>query len=259
MGLGLVEQDANDIWTPTYSPAFSPVLTEPNGYQNRIQFIQSWMESKLTRGNTYVYKVRDQRNIVVELYILDATRVRPLVAPDGSVYYQLYRDDLSDIHEEMPAVPASEIIHDRWNTLFHPLCGLPPVYAAGINSLLAGRIQNNSAQFFGGGGLPSGVLISPHVIDDKDADRLKETWNNKMAAGRIMVLGDGLEFKPITPDAVESDIINQLKWTDSIIAGVYGVPAYMINAGAAPAYNNVEALQQAYYSQCLQIHIESIE
>jgi len=258
MRLNLVEQDENDIWTPTYSPAFSPVLEAPNGYQNRIQFIQSWMESKLARGNTYVLKARDQRNVVTELYVLDPTRTRPLVAPDGSVYYQLYRDDLSGIPEDMPAVPASEIIHDRWNTLYHPLCGLPPLYAAGINSLLAAGIQRSTAQLFLNGAQPTGVLTSPHIIDDAKAEQLRERWKTR-GPGQVAVLGDGLTFQPISTNAVESDVINQLKWTDSIIAGVYGVPAYMINAGTAPAYNNVEALNQQYYSQCLQIHIESIE
>jgi phage portal protein BeeE len=33
----------------------------------------------------------------------------------------------------------------------------------------------------------------------------------------------------------------------------------MIGVGSAPTYNNVSALNQQYYSQCLQIHIESIE
>jgi phage portal protein BeeE len=47
------------IWTETDSPAFSPVLRKPNRYQNRIQFWESWILSKLTRGNAYVLKERD--------------------------------------------------------------------------------------------------------------------------------------------------------------------------------------------------------
>jgi phage portal protein BeeE len=39
----------------------------------------------------------------------------------------------------------------------------------------------------------------------------------------------------------------------------FKVPAYMINAAPAPAYNNIEALNQQYYSQCLQSLIEAIE
>jgi phage portal protein BeeE len=59
--------------------------------------------------------------------------------------------------------------------------------------------------------------------------------------------------------AVDAQLIEQLRWNDATIAGAFGVPSYMINAGNAPAYNNVEALSQQYYSQCLQIHIEAIE
>jgi phage portal protein BeeE len=33
----------------------------------------------------------------------------------------------------------------------------------------------------------------------------------------------------------------------------------MIGIGSAPSFDNVEALNQQYYSQCLQTHIESIE
>jgi phage portal protein BeeE len=40
---------------------------------------------------------------------------------------------------------------------------------------------------------------------------------------------------------------------------VFGVPSYKIGVGPMPTYNNVEALDSQYYSQCLQIHIEQIE
>jgi phage portal protein BeeE len=37
------------------------------------------------------------------------------------------------------------------------------------------------------------------------------------------------------------------------------VPSYMIGVGDDPKYDNIEAKNQQYYSQCLQKHIESIE
>jgi phage portal protein BeeE len=43
-------------------------LRKPNRYQNRIQFWEGWILSKLMRGNTYVLKVRDDnRNVVKPL------------------------------------------------------------------------------------------------------------------------------------------------------------------------------------------------
>jgi phage portal protein BeeE len=40
------------------------VLRKPNRFQTRIQFLESWALSKLSRGNTYVLKQRDNRNVV---------------------------------------------------------------------------------------------------------------------------------------------------------------------------------------------------
>ena len=262
MELRLMQEGADGIEQEADSAAFFPVLRKPNHFQNRIQFFQNWMESKLSRGNTYVLKQRDNRDIVTALYVLDPLAVKPLVSDvDGSVFYQLYRDNLADIKQGI-TVPASEIIHDRWNTLYHPLIGMSPLYAAGIAAFLGKKIQNNSTQFFSNGSLPGGILTAPGLISDETALRLKQHWEANYSGknvGKIAVLGDGLKFEGMRMTSEDAQLIEQLKWNDAIIAGAFGVPAYMINAGTAPAYNNVEALNQQYYSQCLQIHVESIE
>lgn len=262
MRLRLVQQDGNGIWQEAESPAYSPVLRKPNRWQNRIQFMQSWLESKLIHGNTYVLKERDNRNVVVALYVLDPCRVKPLVAPDGAVYYQLSRDDLSQVDADLVTVPASEIIHDRWNTLYHPLVGISPIYACGVAAIQGIRITSNSATFFGNGARPSGVLTAPGAIEDGTAKRLKEYWDANYTganAGKVAVLGDGLKYEPMSMKATDAQLIEQLKWTAETVCSVFGVPAYMAGVGAAPSYNNIEALAQQYYSQCLQIHIESVE
>lgn len=264
MDLELTQKDENGISEESESPAFSPVLRKPNRYQNRIQFIQNWLESKLARGNAYILLARDNRNLVVEMFVLDPFRVRPLVSDtDGSVFYELRKDILSDVMADRLVVPASEIIHDRWNTFYHPLVGLSPLYAAGLTALMGKRIQTNSSEFFANGSTPAGVLSAPGLISDDTAKRLKEHWEANYSGsanvGKIAVLGDGLKFEPMRMTATDAQLIEQLKWTDAMIAGAFGVPAYMINAGTAPAYNNVEALNQQYYSQCLQILIEAIE
>ncbi|WP_115447923.1 phage portal protein, partial [Escherichia coli] len=51
----------------------------------------------------------------------------------------------------------------------------------------------------------------------------------------------------------------QLKMTAEIVCSVFRVPAYKIGVGHPPSSDNVEALEQQYYSQCLQTLIESIE
>src|SRR5690349_14762669 len=85
----LVEQGPSGIWLERTDPRYSPVLWKPNYFQNRVQFWENWMLSKLTTGNTYVLKQRDSHNIVRALYVLCPHRCRPLIADDGSVWYEI--------------------------------------------------------------------------------------------------------------------------------------------------------------------------
>jgi HK97 family phage portal protein len=249
------------IWTETESAAFSPVLRKPNPYQNRIQFWEAWIISKLTRGNTYVLKVRDNRGIVTALYVLDPNRVKVLVSDDGSVWYQLSADNVSSIETEV-MVPASEIIHDRFNCLFHPLIGVSPIFAAGAAAMQGVAIQNDSASFFANRSQPGGILTAPGEIGQEDADRLKEAWSTKYTgenAGKIAVVGNGLTYTAIGMSAHDSQLIEQLKWTAEVVCSVFHVPAYKIGIGQMPPYTNVQALNVEYYSQGLQYLIEAAE
>jgi HK97 family phage portal protein len=257
----LIAETEPGVWQEAESPAFSPVIRKPNHFQNRIQFFENWVGSKLSAGNTYVLKERDQRGVVVAMYVLDPRRVKPLVADNGDVYYQLYSDNLASVPEQT-TVPASEIIHDRWNCLFHPLVGLSPIYANGLVATQGVRIQEHSARFFANGANPGGVLTAPGRISNETADRLRADWEQRFSGanvGRVAVLGDGLKYEAMAVNALNSQLIEQLRWTAETVCASYGVPAYKAGAAPPPAYNNIEALERQYYQACLQIHIESIE
>jgi len=260
----LMQQDARDpaIWREVESPSFSPVLRKPNHFQNRIQFLHSWIVSKRMHGNTYVLLHRDNRQVVTGMYVLDPTRCRPLVAPNGDVYYELKTDHLSSITEPTVYVPAREIIHDRMNTLYHPLVGISPISACGLAAVQGLKIQNNSALFFDQGSTPSGVLTAPGVIAQATADRLKTYWETEFSGanvGRVAVLGDGLHYEQMTMSAVDSQLIDQLKWTAENVCTAFHMPPYKIGIGPPPSYNNIDALNQQYYNETLQELIESIE
>lgn len=260
--LRLVEQDRDGIWTETESAAFSPVLRKPNGYQTRIKFYEQWVVSKLIHGNTYVLKRRDNRGNVIALYILDPTRTRALVAPSGDVYYQIAKDNLSQIEEDSDVVPASEIIHDVMVPLYHPLCGVSPLTACALAAWQGLSIQRNSTSFFANRSQPGGILTAPSTITDAQAEDMRKRWEANYTgenAGRVAVLGNGLDFKPIGVTAKDAELIDQLKWTGFNVCSCFHVPPYMIGIGDMPTYNNIEALNQQYYTQCLQALIESIE
>src|SRR5262245_45443315 len=256
----LAEKDKNDIWSEVTNPAFSPVLRRPNDYQTRNQFWESWVLSKLSRGNTYVLKVRDDRNVVTDLHVLDPTRIQPLVGDDGSVYYRLSADNLAGIGEI--TVPAREIIHDRCNCLFHPLVGTPPVFASGLASMLGLNAQKAAALLFENRSQPGGMLIYPQSVDATEEQRVKEQFEQRFSRanlGRIAVLTGGAKYEKLPLTAVEAQMIEQLKWSAEVVCSVYHVPPYKVGVGELPSYNNVQALNVEYYSQALQSHIQTSE
>lgn len=261
-GARLVAKDQNDIWTPIESAAFSPVLRKPNRYQNRIQFNEHWMFSKLGWGNTYVWKRRDNRSVVREFYVLDPQRVTPLVAPNGDVYYEILRDDLSSQPQSQIVLPQSEIIHDRMNAFYHPLVGLPPVYAAGVTAVLGQKMIANSAHLFANGTRPGGILTVPGDISPEQAERIKEQWvlnQSDENFGSVAVMGNGLVYTPMAQTARDSQVVEQGEWVSKLICTAFGVPAYMVGVGPNQLNNNVGDLKQQYYDQTLMRHVESIE
>lgn len=258
----LVEQNPDGTWTEVQrNSPYLAVLKKPNHFQTRIQFLCDWLLMKLLYGNTYVLRVEDAKRITTAMYVLDSRRVRPAVAPDGSVWYQLSSDDLAGLPVGS-MVPARYIIHDRGPTLFHPLCGVSPIFACAASATQGNRIQANSAKFFENMSRPSGMLTGPGVINEETAARLKADWENNFGGnniGRLAVLGDNLKYEAMTIPAEEAQLIEQLKWTVEDVARCFAMPLYKIGAGPVPVSNNVQALQQQYLSDCLQSYIESME
>lgn len=236
-------------------------LRRPNRYQNHIQFKQWWETSKLSQGNAYGLKQRDRAGKVEAIYILDPTRVRPLVADDGAVYYRLSSDPLNGLDEAQVVVPASEIIHDRYQPQTHPLIGVSPIAAAALSGKLGLRIQQDSQTFFGNGARPGGILVAPGAISEDTASRLKQHWDDNYSganSGKVAVLGDGLKFEPMRATSVDSQLVEQLKLSAEVVCSCFHVPPFKIGFGTLPS-GKVEEMNLIYYSDCLQVLVEEFE
>ncbi|MGB1215877.1 MAG: phage portal protein [Pikeienuella sp.] len=256
----LMEEDGS-ISKEVRNRSISPLLRKPNIFQSRNQFWEHWILSKLSHGNTYVLKRRNRAGAVEGLYVLDPSRVTPLVSDSGEVYYRLNADNISQIREDI-TVPAREIIHDRWNTLFHPLVGLSPIFANGVTATQGLSIQDTSTKFFINQARPGGILSAPGKISDDTAARLKAAFDANYSgnnAGKIAVAGDGLAFTPLSITATDAQLVEQLKMSAETVASTYHIPLYKVGLGAMPTAGNTQTLNLEYYAQALQGLIEDAE
>lgn len=262
----LQQKLASGVSTEVTNPAYSPVLNKPNGFQTQGQFREYWMIAKLTQGNVYALKRRDARGVVIDLYILDSCHVMPLVTDSGEVYYQLYTDPLNTLPKDYPAsgliVPASEIIHDRCMTLHHPLIGIPPLAAAYWPALKNMKIMRSATEFFANNAQPGGILTAPAGMTETDAEAVKQYWNTNFTgsnSGRVAIIGADMKFTPFAMKSIDSQMVEQMRYSDEQICQPFGVPPFKVGIGTIPSGLGVDGVNQMYYQDALQTHIEHME
>jgi HK97 family phage portal protein len=264
----LKAEDSSGIWrVDRNNTAYWPVLRKQNSYQTSQQFRSAWMLSKLAQGNTYVLKGRDERNVVNKLWILDPCSVQPMVSDSGDVFYQLnYSAGTNLLPENYPGeqlvVPASEIIHDRMNCFHHQLIGVPPLCAAQWPAVKNLKILKDSTNFFSNGANPGGILTAPAGMSDEDAQAVKEYWNTSFQgsnAGKVAVIGADMKFTPFAFKAADSQLVEQMRYSDEQVCQPFGIPPFKIGIGSIPAGMKVDDINQLYYSDALQAHIEAME
>lgn len=253
----------DNVWQEVSTPRFTTLLRKPNPYQTRAQFVKAWIGSKLAHGNAYVLLVRNSKEAVIEMHVLNPKYVIPLVAPSGAVFYQISMSPLEVSPLESTVVPARDIIHDKGMTSWHPLVGMSPIAACASAATLGNAIATNSAAFFGNAARPSGYLSAPGAISPETAERLKagmEAGYQGSNSGRIMVVGDDLKFSAITMTGADSQTIEQLKWTAEDVARCFHVPGHKIGLDTGARTANSSAIYESmYYSDCLQAHIDGME
>ena len=254
------------VYFEVENAAYSPVLRKPNGFQTAQQFRECWMLSKLMQGNAYILKRRDNRGVVIELYVLDPCRVQPMVSTSGAVFYQLMTDNLQSLPEGYPSdqllVPAREIIHDRCMTMHHPLIGVPPLCAAYWPALKNLKILKSSATFFANSAQPGGILTAPAGMTDDDAKAVKAYWATEFSednSGKVAVIGADMKFTSFAMKGADSQLVEQMKYSDEQICQPFRIKPYKVGIGNPPAGWKSDDVNVEYHSDALSPMIEAME
>jgi HK97 family phage portal protein len=257
---------SDGIWKPATNSAYDPVLRKPNLFQTANQFREYWMITKLTQGNAYVLKRRDNRGVVIGLFVLDPERVMPMVTDAGEVYYQLKTDAINTLPDGYPAekliVPASEVIHDRCMTIHHPLIGVPPVAAAYWPALKNMKIMRSATEFFANNAQPGGILTAPAGMSEDDAKAVQDYWAANFTgsnAGKVAIVGADMKFTAFAMKSIDSQMVEQMRYSDEQICQPFGIPPFKVGIGTIPSGLGVDGVNQMYYQDALQTHIEHME
>ncbi|MNJ28498.1 Phage portal protein [compost metagenome] len=233
---------------PATSHRLYPLLSmAPNGYMTAQEFWEMLVACLCLRGNFYAYKVEALGN-VVELLPLNPDIVQPKLKDDWTVEYKV------NFKGGEQTLTQKEIWHVRLFTL-DGLNGLNPIAYARQALGLGQAMDAHAAKLFTNGAVTSGVLCTEQQLTDEAFGRLKTEFQGEHMgvanAYKPMILEMGLDWKPISLNAQDTQFIESKKLTESQICGLFRVPPHLVASMEKMTLNNIEHMGMSFVNYSL--------
>jgi len=219
-------------------PAHHLLHDAPNDWQTSYKWRETMMGHVLGWGNGYSRLVRSRRGELLSIERL-LPQETTLIKVGGRRVYSSWDDD----EGRMLAIPPEDMLHIRALGRDGRI-GISPIMQNAEAIGLGLSAQRYGKQFFDGGGQPTGLLTAKGDLSKDSWERLKEFW--KKAVVRLMssdnktlLLPADLDFKKLSIEPEAAQFIESRKLSRSEIAGLFNVPAHMINDLDKATFSNI--------------------
>ena len=252
--------------------ALSRFLRRPNEYQSISDFMLNATRSLYLHGNAYGLALRNNRNEITEIHLMDPRMSRPQVAVTGDVFYHLGGNDIiaQQIPNEQLIVPMRDVLHIRLHTLDRrkrpfPLVGDTPLSAALSNIVTTEAMTRQQLEFYQNQARPSAVLTTDLPLDRDTVQHLRDRWNEQAKGldgcgpGGTPILTHGIKVQPWGIGAAkDTAIADMFKLNDEKIALAFRIPLQVLGLGAA-SHASTETLMHSWVAQGLGFCLNHIE
>jgi HK97 family phage portal protein len=211
---------------------------QPNSWQTAFDFKCMMMWHLVLRGNAYAFinKVNGIRKKDFELIPIHPDAVEVKVSEDFEITYEVLST------KGIKEYKQDEILHIRGITL-DGFRGISPIAYHRETVGLSMSAEKFGSRHFGNSARPSGVLTTPQDIKNVDQNKLGETWRKAYSGNnshRVAILSNGLEFKPISMTAEDSQYLETRQFQRTEICAIFGVPPHKIGDLSRATFSNIE-------------------
>lgn len=247
MPLHVMRKTNNKVEAARDHGVFYLLHDEPNMWQTSYKWRELKQRHILGWGNGYTWVKRSRRGEVSGLECCMPWETT-LLNTGGRYTYGVYNE------EGAFAVNPDDMVHIRALGNNQKM-GLSPImqHAETIGMGMSGQAYTSS--FFNGNARPAGIISVKNQLNDESWGRLKSMWQKATAAlrgqeNKTMLLPAELDYKALTVSPVDAQIIDMSKLNRSMIAGIFNVPAHMINDLEKATFSNItqQAIQFVRYT-----------
>lgn len=228
-----------------------PMLLEaPSPRSTVFYLLQSIAASVLVYGNALVVTERAGTANPVGLWPVDWRYVTVRAGERDPVESYLYRPPNG---KEVVWLPE-EVMHFRLLAL-NNIVGVSPLMPLARTLILEDAAQRHMIATFRNGGRPSGAFVSEQPLRGPDFDRVKAevqaTYGGVDNSGRIALLHGGLDWKSISMNAVDAEVISLRKLNREEVAACYFTDPTQVGILDRATFSNVTEAHRSFYMDTL--------
>ena len=217
-------------------PAYYLLHDSPNAWQTSYKLREYAQSSVLLYGNAYIHIVRNKNGEVVSLESLEPWKVQLL--KNGSRYFYAYYGD-----DKTMSLSPDDVLHIK---------SLGPSIKTGKSVIqthaetigLGLDARKFASGFFGGNARPAGILSVKTPLNSNAWENFKKMWQTaqeklRSEENKTILLPAELDYKALTVSPVDTELLSMMKLNRSEIAGIFNVPAHMINDLEKATFSNI--------------------
>lgn len=234
--LHVKRKNGDKVETVKDHPAYYLLHDSPNDWQTSYKLREYAQSSVLLYGNAYIHIVRNKNGEVVSLESLEPWKVQLL--KNGSRYvYAYYGDD------KTMSLSPDDVLHIK---------SLGPSIKTGKSVIqthaetigLGLDARKFASGFFGGNARPAGILSVKTPLNSNAWENFKKMWQTaqeklRSEENKTILLPAELDYKALTVSPVDTELLSMMKLNRSEIAGIFNVPAHMINDLEKATFSNI--------------------
>lgn len=228
------------------------VRWQPNPEMSSYDLRLWMMVDVLLRGNGAAQVLRDGNGKVLELWPLFSSKLKAKRKDSTGELVFTY---------PLPDDPKGEAVLEPNEVLLIKAFSSGELFSPSLISLAADTLgggkaaQNYANEFFANGAVVSGTIQYPHEMDDEMFDRLKKDWQENYSGEgsrhKTPILEGGATFNPIQLNHEQTQLLESRKYSRSQVAGLFRVPAHLINDLEKATFSNIEHQDLGFVKHCL--------
>lgn len=229
-------------------PLYELLHHQPNDYQTAVEFWEMVVLHLCLRGNAYAYVLRTRTGRVVELIPLHPDMVMVTMNGQNEVEYRVGMEAGGT-----RLVDRSEILHIKGLSL-NGWLGISPIAYARESIGLALATEKFGGQLFKNGAKMGGVLEVPGEMSDQAYARLKNSFDAATSgenSHKTAIVEQGAKFAKIAMSNEDSQFLDTRKYQRAEIAGIFRVPAHMVNDLEKATFSNISSLDLQFLKYSL--------